>query len=113
MSAIKRYIALVAIAAVSAAAVAPLAGAATHRKTNIVQTAAAAGQFKTLLKLAKQALKADGRIDVGAVLGGIARAPSQITTLIRAGGDAGKAFAGLRRCRRLVDFSLCFGFADL
>ena len=55
MSVIKRYIALAAIAAVSVAAVAPVAGAATHREGNIVQTAAAAGQFKTLLKLAKQA----------------------------------------------------------
>ena len=54
MSVIKRYIALAAIAAVSVAAVAPVAGAATHREGNIVQTAAA-GQFKTLLKLAKQA----------------------------------------------------------
>jgi len=55
MSAIKRYIAFAAIAAVSVAAAAPVAGAASHREGNIVQTAAAAGQFKTLLKLAKQA----------------------------------------------------------
>ena len=55
MSAIKRCIAVAAIAAVSVAAVAPVAGAATHRQSNIVQTAAGAGQFKTLLKLAKQA----------------------------------------------------------
>ena len=55
MSLIKRYIALAAIATVSVAAVAPVAGAGTHREANIVQTAAAAGQFKTLLKLATQA----------------------------------------------------------
>jgi uncharacterized surface protein with fasciclin (FAS1) repeats len=55
MSAIKRCIAVAAIAAVSVAAVAPAAGAATHRQSNIVQTAAGAGQFKTLLKLAKLA----------------------------------------------------------
>jgi len=55
MSVIKRYIALAAIAAVSVAAVPPVAGAGTHRGGNIVQTAAAAGQFKALLKLAKQA----------------------------------------------------------
>ena len=55
MSLNKRYIALAAIAAVSVAAVAPVAGAVTHREGNIVQTAAGAGQFKTLLKLAKQA----------------------------------------------------------
>ncbi|MBV9362996.1 MAG: fasciclin domain-containing protein [Solirubrobacterales bacterium] len=55
MSVIKRYIALGAIAAVSTGALVPVAGAATHREGNIVQTAAAAGQFRTLLKLAKQA----------------------------------------------------------
>ena len=55
MSVIKRYIALLATAAVSLAAAAPVAGAGTHREGNIVQTVAAAGQFKTLLKLAKQA----------------------------------------------------------
>ena len=55
MSVIKRYIALAAIAAVSVAAVPPVAGAGTHRGGNIVQTVAAAGQFKALLKLAKQA----------------------------------------------------------
>lgn len=55
MTMIKRCVALAAIAAVSLAAMAPLAGAATHRQRNIVQTAAAAGQFKTLLKLAKRA----------------------------------------------------------
>jgi adenosylhomocysteine nucleosidase len=68
---------------------------------------------RALPALAKQALKADGEIDMRAVLSGIARAPSQIATLIRAGGDAGKAFAGLRRCRRFLDFGLCFGLADL
>ncbi len=69
--------------------------------------------IRALPPLAKQALKADGRIDFGAVLSGIARAPSELSTLIRAGGDAGRAFAGLRRCRRFLDFGLCFGLADL
>jgi len=55
VSMIKRYIAVAAIAAVSVATVAPVAGAATHREGNIVQTAAAAGQFNTLLKLAERA----------------------------------------------------------
>src|SRR5579864_2605394 len=45
---------LVALAAVSVAAVVP-ATAAASRSGNIVQTAAAAGQFKTLLKLATEA----------------------------------------------------------
>ena len=55
MSSIERYIAVAAIAVVSVAAMAPAAGAVAHRDSNIVQTAAGAGQFKTLLKLAKQA----------------------------------------------------------
>ena len=55
MNAIKRYIAVAAIAVVSVAALAPAAGALSHREGNIVNTAAGAGQFKTLLKLAKQA----------------------------------------------------------
>ena len=69
--------------------------------------------IRALPPLAKKALKPDGRVDFGAVLTGIAKAPSEISTLIRAGGDAGRAFAGLRRCRRFLDFGLCFGLADL
>jgi len=68
---------------------------------------------RALPPLAKKALKPDGRVDFGAVVSGLARAPLEITTLIRAGGDAGRAFAGLRRCRRFLDFGLCFGLADL
>jgi uncharacterized surface protein with fasciclin (FAS1) repeats len=49
---IKRYIAaLAALAALSIAVLAPASSAATNQN-NIVQTAAAAGQFKTLIKLA-------------------------------------------------------------
>lgn len=66
-----------------------------------------------LPELAKKALKPDGRIDYPAVLAGLARAPSQLGTLIQAGGDAGRAFAGLSRCRGFLDFGLGFGFADL
>jgi uncharacterized surface protein with fasciclin (FAS1) repeats len=65
MSVIKRYIALVAIAAVSVTVVAPVAGAARHRERNIVQTAATAGQFNTLLTLAKQAGLADVLANTG------------------------------------------------
>jgi adenosylhomocysteine nucleosidase len=68
---------------------------------------------RALPPLAKKALKPDGRVDFGAIFSGLARAPSEISTLIRAGGDAGRAFAGLRRCRRFLDFGLCFGLADL
>lgn len=55
MRTIKRYVALAALAAVSVAAVVPGAAAATSPERNIVQTAAAAGQFNTLLALAKEA----------------------------------------------------------
>jgi hopanoid-associated phosphorylase len=68
---------------------------------------------RALPPLAKRALKPDGRVDFAAVIAGLARAPSELATLLRAGGDAGRAFAGLRRCRRLLDFGLCFGLADL
>ena len=68
---------------------------------------------RALPTLAKGALKADGRVDFAAVITGLARGPSDLSALLRAGGDAGRAFAGLRRCRRLLDFGLCFGLADL
>lgn len=68
---------------------------------------------RALPALAKGALKPDGRIDFAAIFSGLARAPSELSTLLRAGGDAGRAFAGLRRCRRFLDFGLCFGLADL
>jgi hopanoid-associated phosphorylase len=68
---------------------------------------------RALPALATKALKPDGRIDFPAVLAGIARAPSQLGMLLRAGEDAGRAFAGLRRCRGFLDFGLGFGFADL
>jgi uncharacterized surface protein with fasciclin (FAS1) repeats len=55
VNSIKRYIAaLAALAAVSVAVLAPASSAASGRG-NIVQTAAAAGQFNTLIKLAKVA----------------------------------------------------------
>jgi uncharacterized surface protein with fasciclin (FAS1) repeats len=55
MNAVKRYLAPVAaLAALSLAVLAPVSSA-TGGQRNIVQTAAAAGQFKTLLKLAGEA----------------------------------------------------------
>lgn len=55
MNSLKRYFAaLAALAAISVAVLAP-AGSAASRQGNIVQTAAAAGQFKTLIKLTKAA----------------------------------------------------------
>ncbi len=68
---------------------------------------------RALPPIAQRALKADGRIDFSAVLSGLARAPAELATLMRAAGDAGRAFAGLRRCRRFLDFSLCSSLADV
>ena len=50
----RKFIALAALAALSLSAMAPVV-AAKPAKRNIVQTAVAAGQFKTLTKLVKQA----------------------------------------------------------
>src|SRR5436305_10703928 len=51
----RKFIALAAIAALSLAAIAPVVSAKPAAKRNIVQTAIAAGQFKTLTKLVTQA----------------------------------------------------------
>ena len=54
MRRIQKFIALAAVAALSLSALAPVVSA-KPAKRNIVQTAVAAGQFKTLTKLVKQA----------------------------------------------------------
>jgi len=51
----RKFIALAAIAVLSLAAAAPVVYAKPAAKPNIVQTAVAAGQFKTLVKLVKLA----------------------------------------------------------
>ena len=51
----RKFIALAAIVALSLAAIAPVVSAKPAAKRNIVQTAIAAGQFKTLTKLVTQA----------------------------------------------------------
>ena len=68
---------------------------------------------RALPPVTNRALRPDGRIDAAAVLSGLLRTPSQFATLIQAASDAGRAFAGLRRCRRLLDFSVDFSFANL
>lgn len=58
MSLNRKFVALAAVGALSLSAIAPVAAMASAEpaaKPNIVQTAAAAGQFKTLVKLVKQA----------------------------------------------------------
>ncbi len=51
----RKFIALAAVAALSLSAMAPVVSAKPASKRNIVQTAVAAGQFKTLTKLVKEA----------------------------------------------------------
>src|SRR6201993_3359803 len=51
----RKFIALAAVATLSLSAMAPVVSAKPAGKRNIVQTAVAAGQFKTLTKLVKQA----------------------------------------------------------
>jgi uncharacterized surface protein with fasciclin (FAS1) repeats len=51
----RKFVALAAVAVLSLSAIAPVVSATPAAKPNIVQTAVAAGQFKTLTKLVKQA----------------------------------------------------------
>jgi len=51
----RKFVALAAVAVLSLSAVAPVVSATPAAKPDIVQTAVAAGQFKTLTKLVKQA----------------------------------------------------------
>jgi uncharacterized surface protein with fasciclin (FAS1) repeats len=55
----RKFIALAAVAALSLSAIAPAVSAKPAGKRSIVQTAVAAGQFKTLTKLVKEAGLAD------------------------------------------------------
>ena len=55
MRRIRKFLLLATVAAVALPALVPLASARTTSKGNIVQTAVAAGQFKTLVALVKQA----------------------------------------------------------
>jgi adenosylhomocysteine nucleosidase len=68
---------------------------------------------RSLPPIAAHALTADGRVDIRAVLAGIARDPGQIPLLMQTGRDAGAAFAALRRVRGLLGPGLGLGGADL
>jgi adenosylhomocysteine nucleosidase len=69
--------------------------------------------MRALPPLATRGLKPDGRIDFAVTLTSLARDPSQIPALIRTGLDSAIAIAALRRARRLLDFGLGLGRADL
>ena len=63
--------------------------------------------------LPPHALQPDGQVDLLKVLGGVARHPGQIPALVAAGIDSERAFAALRRCRRLLGPLFGLGGADL
>ncbi|MBN8919126.1 MAG: phosphorylase [Rhizobiales bacterium] len=65
---------------------------------------------RALPKLVDGALGNQGRIDLPAIVGSLARDPSQISSLLGTGRDFAAAVASLRRCRRLLGLS--FGLAD-
>jgi len=56
-------------------------------------------------------MRADGRVNVGAVLASIARSPRQLPDLIRLAAEAGRAGAALLRCSDRLGSRL--GFRDL
>lgn len=68
---------------------------------------------RALPALAANALKPNGRIDVGRVVMGLARRPRQLPAMADAGRDARAAFAALGRCGGLLGPFLRFGFAEL
>jgi adenosylhomocysteine nucleosidase len=57
---------------------------------------------RALPALAAKAVRPDGSVDVGLVLGEIVREPRQLAGLIAAGLDSGAAFGTLRRCGPLL-----------
>ena len=57
---------------------------------------------RSLPDIAAEALTRDGNVDLSKVLGGLVRHPGQLPALIAAGIDSERAFASLRRCRRLL-----------
>jgi hopanoid-associated phosphorylase len=65
----------------------------------------------TLPPAALNAMKPDGGINYGAVIGSVLLKPWQIPALIRTARDANKAFAALLRCRNLLGPRL--GFPNL
>lgn len=57
---------------------------------------------RSLPDIAANALTPDGNVDLPKVIAGVLRRPGQIPALIAAGIDSERAFASLRRCRRLL-----------
>jgi adenosylhomocysteine nucleosidase len=68
---------------------------------------------RNLPRIAMDALTPDGNVAVGRVIMGILRDTDQLPALIAAGMDSERAFASLRRCRRLLGPLFGLGRADL
>ena len=68
---------------------------------------------RSLPDLASDALTPDGNVALGKVIGGLLRQPGQLPALVAAGIDSERAFASLRRCRRLLGPLFGFGGANL
>ncbi len=68
---------------------------------------------RSLPAIATDALRPDGKVDLSKVLAGVLRRPGQIPALISAGIDSERAFASLRRVRRLLGPLFGLGGADL
>lgn len=67
---------------------------------------------RSLPDIATDALRPDGKVDLSKVLAGVLRRPGQIPALISAGIDSERAFASLRRVRRLLGPLFGLGSAD-
>lgn len=67
---------------------------------------------RSLPDIATQALRPDGEVDLPKVLASVLRRPGQIPALIAAGVDSERAFASLRRVRRLLGPLFGLGRAD-
>lgn len=68
---------------------------------------------RNLPPIATDALTSDGKIAIGRVLKGLLRDTDQLPAMIAAGIDSERAFASLRRCRRLLGPLFGLGRTDL
>lgn len=68
---------------------------------------------RNLPPIAMDALTPDGKVAIGKVIRGILRDTGQLPALIAAGLDSERAFASLRRCRRLLGPLFGLGGTDL
>ncbi len=68
---------------------------------------------RSLPAIATDALRPDGNVDLAKVLAGVLQRPGQIPALTAAGIDSERAFASLRRVRRLLGPLFGLGGADL